>query len=64
MEVSFPFNHIFVGIGNNGSLIVRGIGIESSKRIIIDTSDYLLNKRAFVDEIEGFFENVKQNSIV
>lgn len=64
MEVSFPFNHIFIGIGNNGSLIVRNIGIESSKRVIIDTSDYLLNKRVFVDEIEGFFKNVERNSIV
>lgn len=59
-----PFNHIFIGIGNNGSLIVRNIKVSDARRIIVDTSDYLLDKRTFVESVAEFSKKIPENAIM
>ncbi|WP_209477219.1 hypothetical protein [Thermococcus stetteri] len=60
----FPFTHIFVGIGSNGSRIVNGIETDSVVKVSLNPARYLLRPGEYEERLVNFFSNVPKNSFV
>lgn len=63
MEDFLHFNHLFVGIGNNGSRIVKNLNIRNAGRVVVDPADYILNRKELIRDIRRFFGELNDNTI-
>ncbi|WP_461865768.1 hypothetical protein [Thermococcus sp.] len=60
------FNHIFVGIGNNGVRVVDKINIDSVIRVTINPAYYLASCKSaeYMDRTKSFFSSIPKNTML